>query len=398
LFLDVDAAPFLAFEMLSLRRAGMDVTVAGSREIPRALLSGEFADLAAYEVVLPWFGREALAAGLHYAATRPLRTLGALTAAIAAYVTEPAHLAKLLGTLGWTLAAARWAERHGIEHLHANWAHLPASSAWIASRLTGLPFSFSGHAGRDLFRTTALLGRKVREARFVVVCNRAAGDQLAAHGGRESAVKIRVCHHGVDLERFRPRPAPTGELVLSVGNLDPAKGFDLMLHATALLRRQRPGLRYRIVGEGPERGRLEALIGALGVAEAVTLAGALRGDALVEAYRQASVFVVPSRLLSNGGRDGLPNVLLEAMASGVPAVGSSVAAIPEAIEHERTGLLVPPEDPRALAAAIGRLLDDRTLAERLTRAARERVLTDFDRRRNVARYCSLFSSSEKSPG
>ncbi|MGH7897069.1 MAG: glycosyltransferase, partial [Candidatus Binatia bacterium] len=324
LFLDVDGAPFLSFEMLSLQRAGAAVAFAGSRAIPKALKSGEFESLAPGELVLSWLGLRTLSALGRYSLTRPIRLFGALATAFRAYAREPAYLAKLAATLLWTLAVARWAETHGVEHLHANWAHLPATGAWFASRLTGLPFSFSGHAGRDLYRTTALLPEKVRDARFVTVCNRAAAEQLRRLCGADAAAKVRVCHHGIDLRRFRPGPALARDFALSVGNLDPAKGFDVMIRAMAILRRKWPRLRYRIVGEGAERARLEALAAELRLDDCVTLEGALHGDRLVDAYRQAAVFVAPSRLLDNGGRDGLPNVLLEAMATGIPAVGSNV--------------------------------------------------------------------------
>ncbi|MGH7820320.1 MAG: glycosyltransferase family 4 protein, partial [Candidatus Binatia bacterium] len=273
---------------------------------------------------------------------------------------------------------------------HANWAHLPATSAWIASRLTGIPFSFSAHAGRDLFRTSALLRVKLRDASFAIACNDAARARLIEAVGREAAHKVHVCYHGVDLERFQLRSETDGAYLLSVGNLDAAKGFDVAVRSlTALRGRDVP---YRIVGAGKERDALAALAARLGLGAVVDLAGVLHGAQLVEAYRGARVFLAPSRILPDGGRDGLPNVVLEAMAVGVPVVASNVAALPEAIVHERTGLLVASEDEAALSAAIVRLLDDRELRERLVRAARERVVRTFDRARNVEHFCSFFES------
>jgi glycosyltransferase involved in cell wall biosynthesis len=313
--------------------------------------------------------------------------------ALASHLAEPLALAKLVVTLGWTLAVARLAQREGFAHVHANWAHLPATSAWIVSRLTGIPFSFSAHAGRDLFRTEALLARKLAEARFAVACNGEAKRRLEAAGpGR---VVLRP--HGVDLERFRPRSG-SGSGVLSVGNLDPAKGFDVAVEALAALRREGRNVSWRVVGSGPERKRLARLARRLGVSEAFELAGRLEGEGLVRAYAAAAVFAAPSRILPNGGRDGLPNVVLEAMAVGVPVVASAVAALPEIVEDGRTGLLVPPEDPRALARAVARLLDDRALGERLARQARERVERDFDLKRTSFGFASLFLEPEERRG
>jgi glycosyltransferase involved in cell wall biosynthesis len=363
------------------------VWYSGFRPIPERLKTGELEPLRDREIRFPR-GGAAFAGSLSENAVAKLRPVGA---ALRAYAGEPSYLAKLLASLGWTFAAARWVKRERIGHIHANWAHLPATSAWIVSRLTGVPYSFSAHAGRDLFRTSALLGEKTREARFVVVCNHVAKERLIEVGGGNVGGKIHVCAHGVDLERFSPGGKRERSGLLSVGNLDPAKGFDVMIRALGGLRETGVELRYRIVGEGPERRRLETVAEESGVAALVELGGRLEGDALVEAYRKAAVFVAPSRLLPGGGRDGLPNVVVEAMACGAPVVGSRIAAIPEAIEHESTGLLVSPEDPLALAGAVRRMVDDSNLAGQLADAARARVAEQFDRARNVKRFIALFA-------
>ncbi|MGH7820355.1 MAG: glycosyltransferase, partial [Candidatus Binatia bacterium] len=391
LFFDVDGAPFLSWEMAALVRAGHEITVCGSRGIAPPWKSGEFEPIRSREIALRLFDGRALAALAYYFAARPLRTLAALATAVLAYLREPAYLLKLLASLGWTLSACRWAELHAIDHVHANWAHLPATSAWIVWRLTGIPFSFSGHAGRDLFRTKALLGKKVLDARFVVVCNHEARARVLAVAGDEAGARVHVHHHGVDIESFATAPAAP-EYLLSVGTLAPAKGFDLAIRAVAALREEGRTLRYRIVGDGEERRRLEALATELGVRGQVDFSGRMEGEALTDAYRRAVALLAPSRLLADGGRDGLPNVVVEAMAAGVPVIASGVAAIPEAIDDGRSGILVPPEDVYALAAAVRNLLETEPESRRrLAAAARERVRRDFDRRRTVEGYCSLFA-------
>ena len=390
LFLDVDGAAFSAFEMASLLDNGRDLAWIGLRAIREELKSGEFQRLSGAEIRLPWVGRETLASLLRCLATRPARTVTTLGVVLAAYAREPRYLSKCLATLAWSFSVARWAEKNDVEHIHANWAHLPATSAWIVSRLIGLPYSFSAHAGADLFRTSALLRQKIADARFIVVCNRAAEKRLRDLSPSHAA-KIHLCYHGIDLHRFQAGPRPSEGYLLSVGNLDPAKGFDLMIRAVASLCDRGRNSTYRIVGEGPERKRLEGLIRELGLGERVRLSGELRSEALVEAYHRASVFVAPSRILPSGGRDGLPNVILEAMACGIPVVGTNVAGIPEAVVHEQTGLLADAENPAALADAVERLLVDQELAERVTRAGRELVAHRFDRAQNVTRFCGLFS-------
>lgn len=392
LFLDVDGAAFSAFEMAALLDNGRDVAWAGLRAIREDLKSGELQELCGAEVRLPWIGRETLTSLLRCLAAHPARTVATLGIVLAAYAREPRYWSKCLATLSWSFSVARWAEENDVEHLHANWAHLPATSAWSVSRLTGLPYSFSAHAGADLFRTSALLRQKIADARFIVVCNRAAESRLRELSPSQAA-KIHLCYHGIDLHRFQAGPRPSEGYLLSVGNLDPAKGFDLMIRAVALLRERGKNSTYRIVGEGPERKRLEGLICELGLGERVRLSGELRSEALVDAYHRASVFVAPSRILPSGGRDGLPNVILEAMACGIPVVGTNVAGIPEAVVHEQTGLLAAAENPVALADAVERLLVDQELAERMRRAGREQVAHRFDRSKNVARFRNLFSAA-----
>jgi glycosyltransferase involved in cell wall biosynthesis len=394
LCLDVDGAPFVSFEMASLVSRGHDVRFAGSRSIPALLKSGEFAALGDREVQLSRFGPAALGAALRFLIGKPGKTVTALVVAVVAYCREPGYLWKLLGSLGWTFAAARYAETEHVEHVHGNWAHLPATSAWMVSRLTGLPFSFSAHAGRDLYRTTALLDCKLAEARFAVVCNRTGVERLREFAPPRDRAKVHLHFHGVDLERFRPVARPPGGYVLSVGNLEPVKGLDVMIRAMGELHRSGRAVRYRIVGGGPERERLAALAAGLGVADRVELAGPMAGPDLVAAYQGAALLVMPSRVLANGGRDGLPNVIVEAMASGVPVVATAVGAIGEAVVDGETGLLVPPEDPAALAAAIARVLEDGTLAERLARAARRLVVDRFDRQRCVEGFCDLFGAPQ----
>lgn len=389
LFLDVDGASFSAYEMLELGRRGHAIALAAFRRLSREVTVGEFAALPALALALPRAGVGALARTI---AARPRAAAAVVATALAEHRREPAYFARLVASLPWTFALARFANERRIDQIHANWAHLPATSAWIVSRLTGIPYSFSGHAGRDLFRTRSLLRAKVEHARFVVVCNAAAERRIREVAGAPLD-NLHLVYHGVDLDRFRFAAPAAGASVLSVGALDPAKGFDLMIRAVALLGARGRGVRYRIAGEGSERARLESLVRELGVGDRVTLLGQVDGGALVDEYHAAAVFAAPSRILDGGGRDGLPNVVLEAMACGVPVVAADVAGIPEAVAHETTGLLVPPENPGDLAGAVERLLADRALARRVAGAARDSVVRRFDRRKNVERFCALFADS-----
>lgn len=279
----------------------------------------------------------------------------------------------------------------GVTHLHAHFASSATTVAHLLHRLTGLPYSFTAHA-KDIFRHAVdrgSLGRKLGAARFAVTVSDFNQRHLADLPGAERLVRI---YNGLDLERFRaggqaPDAVP---LVLGVGRLVEKKGFDDLIRASACLSTDGVDHRCRIVGSGEEAARLAVLAEGLGAGHA-SLDGPLPREALLELYPRASVFAAPCVVGADGNRDGLPTVLIEAMALGVPVVATPVTGIPELVVHEETGLLVPERDPAALAAAIRRLLADRALAARLAAAARARVEAHFDLGRNVSALHRLFA-------
>lgn len=257
-----------------------------------------------------------------------------------------------------------------VQGVHGYFAHLPAEVAEAAARRLGVRFGFSVHA-RDARKVASVeLARRAARAACVVACNAdVAADVRRAGGAAE------VAPHGVDLERFRPlRRAPAGPLrLLAVGRLVEKKGFHVLVEAVARLRLP---FRLRIVGEGPERSRL---------AGRVELAGPLTHAELPAEYAAADIVVVPSVADADGDRDGLPNVVLEAMASSRPVVASDVGAIATAVGRE-TGMLVPPGDAEALARALDFLAAHRDVRERMGVMARARVERDFDLLRCSERF------------
>ena len=302
--------------------------------------------------------------------------------------------------------AARLA-REDARHLHATFAHGPAAIAHQVHLLTGLPFSFAAHAKDIYVSDPEQLARRAAAAEFMLVCSESARTDLAGIVG-PAADRIRLHYHGVDALRFHPggtasdtpiaagdRP-PRGERpalgerpfrLLAAGRLVEKKGYPVLLDALTLLARDGHAVTCRIVGAGPLRADLEAKAKALGIAGTISFDGALSHEDVADAYRDADAFVQCSLVLPDGDRDGVPNVVLEAMASGLAVIASDVAGIPEAVIDGMTGFLVPPSDPAAVADRIARLVESPTLAHRLGTAGRSRVLERFDRAsavRNVA--------------
>jgi glycosyltransferase involved in cell wall biosynthesis len=283
-------------------------------------------------------------------------------------------------------------EQAGVARLHAHFAHGATDVALLTSQLTGIPFGFTAHA-RDIYTSSpSLLTRKIQAAQTVVTCTRANLDHLCELAGPDHVGKIHLVYHGVDLEKFRPAEAPPQTdppLLLSAGRLVAKKGFCDLLQACARLRKDGVRIRCVIVGEGPERARLERLRRELGLEGCVELPGSASQETLAELYRQARLFALPCQILADGDRDGIPNVLVEAMASGLPVVSSRLSGIPELVEDGANGLLVEQRSIAALAAALARLLDDADLRSRLGRRARADVEKQFDSTANAQWLASL---------
>jgi colanic acid/amylovoran biosynthesis glycosyltransferase len=202
-------------------------------------------------------------------------------------------------------------------------------------------------------------------------------------------------YNGLDLRRFQSNGAASDEppLVLAVGRLIEKKGFDVLIRACALLRADGVGFHCVIVGKGELADDLQRLVSAFDLDQHVELAGPLPREKLLELFPRASVVAAPCVVGSDGNREGLPTVLTEAMALKVPVVATPVTGIPELVEDERTGLLVPERDPPALAGAIRRLIEEPETARRLAAAGRARVERDFDLQANVRELRTLFEAA-----
>ncbi len=314
----------------------------------------------------------------------PLRYAGAFGRAIfwAGISLAPYAVSKQFARAGFLAAVCR---RSGARHIHAHFANTPTSVARFASLMTGIPFSFTAHA-KDLYLTAPrLIQRKARAATFIATCTGYNARYLQGLLGSDGADKVQLVYHGIDLPLLamrRERPGRSGQpgpkTILSVGRLVPKKGHDDLIEACGRLHAAGHDIRCRIVGEGPLRADLAALIARLRLTGRVSLEGAMTHARLIDLYREADLFALAPRIAENGDRDGIPNVIAEAMAIGVPVVSTDVSGIPEIVRHEKTGLLVPPHDPAALAGALAGLIAEPERAAALARRARGLLEREFD--------------------
>jgi glycosyltransferase involved in cell wall biosynthesis len=282
-----------------------------------------------------------------------------------------------------------------IRHLHAHFCHTTTTVTMLASKMCGAPFSFTAHA-KDIYREDMnpgdLLSVKMRRAKFVVTCTKANQEYLDRF--RPAATPLYAIYHGLDLALFNrskdvePRFPP---LILSVGRMVEKKGFTYLVEACRILKDRGYEFECRIVGGADQFAEtIKNLIEQLKLDHVVSLHDAVTQEELRLIYEEATIFALPCQVIENGDRDGIPNVLVEAMAMELPVVSTEISGIPELIDHRFNGLLVPERDSEALAAAIEELLNSRELRLGLGRAACEKVRSDFDAQKNVLRLKEVF--------
>lgn len=295
--------------------------------------------------------------------------------------------------------------RAGVTHLHVHWATYPATVALVVKRALGIPFSISAHA-YDIYMIQRMLPAKVAEARWVFTCAETNAAYLRSLSAAKDRAKIIVSYHGVDVERFAPpaqRPQNARLRVLSCGQLERYKGMHLLIEACGKLHAQGLPIECRIVGEGPYRSILEEQIERLGLADVVHLAGARPHAELARMLAESDVFALASELGGKSGRrDVIANVIVEAMATGLPVITTRIPGAEELVEDGVSGLLVRPNRADEVATALRRLALAPEERQRIGAAARAKVVRDFDNSKNVREMAAALieatASSPTAPG
>jgi glycosyltransferase involved in cell wall biosynthesis len=372
---------FILREVQGLRALGLRVEVASVNAPDREphLMTPEEREEAVRTYGIKRHGLPGALMALAWAlATRPLKLARTLTGALAF-----GRGLKRLYALAYAVEAAmvlRWMSRRELHHLHVHFGNEAAAVGTLTRMLGGQGLSITIH-GPDEFDDVKgqRLSHKVEMADRVVCISQFARSQLMRLTHPVQWPKLHLCRLGVDPQRYVP--AGTREAgpvrLLSVGRLAPAKGQLLLVQACAALYREGLDFELRIVGDGPDRERLEDAVRCLGLGGRVHFTGALNQTQVRAELARADAFALPSLA------EGIPVVLMEAMASGVPCVTSPVNGIPELIEHERTGLLATPGDVKALASQLRRLLGNAALRQQLAQAGRDQVEQHFHHDRNV---------------
>jgi glycosyltransferase involved in cell wall biosynthesis len=372
---------FILREIRILRSLGFDIRVVSIRppdRRPDALSAEEAEEYGLTQFVLGSGAFQIAAIHARTFFTRPFRYLITLAFALRLAGWDIPVAARHVFYFAEAVVAGHRFLAGRVRHAHT---HFSSTVMLLVSRLFPISFSMTIHGPEEFDDTVAFhLAEKVAASRLVAAISRFAASQVMRASDPDQWYKIRTAPLGVDADAFAPRPAPGGFEILCVGRLAPVKAHLVLIGAIArLVAAGRKDLRLVLVGDGPSRPAIEKEIAHRDLKDYVRVEGSLNHDRVLEFYRRASVFALASFA------EGVPVVLMEAMAMQVPCVATWVAGVPELIRNEVDGLLVAPADEAALAAAIARLMDDPEFAARLGRSGRERVIECYSVASNVQR-------------
>ncbi|MCB0170648.1 MAG: glycosyltransferase [Anaerolineae bacterium] len=385
---------FVYREVMALRSFGLDVETFATWQPKITELSEEAKPLVQdtfYIFPLNWL--QFFLSHVVFLFTRPRRYLSTLWFCLTRYHSSFKNRWRTTMHFAQAVYLAQAVERSHIQHLHVHFALNATTLAMVISRLSDISFSFTAHAN-DIFANPILLPEKIKAAQFVIVIsefNRKFLQTIVPD--HVIAQKTHVVHCGIDVTAFAPPSKVIHDqpLMLAVGRLVEKKGYPHLIRACKVLVQQGYRFECLIIGGGPEEQRLQQLVIDHRLEDYVRLEGVVFQEKMKDYLSRADICVLPCVVASDQDMDGIPNTLMEAMAMEIPVVSTTISGIPELIEHEKTGLLVPPENEEALAEALARLLDDDTLRRVLGTAGRKKVVAEFEIEKNSRVLLDIFN-------
>lgn len=290
--------------------------------------------------------------------------------------------------------------RSHIGHLHGHFAHSPTSVTMFAAKLSGLPFSFTAHA-KDIYTSNReQLREKINKAEFVVTCTQHNVEYLQELAGTTSTPIHRI-YHGIDLQLFTSKGASLAPMppykLLTVARITEKKGLPNIYRALKLLKERGLDFQHTLIGDGDDRDDILSLIQDLNLGQCCHWLGTQTHNEVLQQFRTSDLFILGCQIAKNGDRDGIPNVLVESLAMGVPAVSTTVSAIPELLINGSTGLTVDPLDVEAMANAIEKILTDHALREEIITKGQQYVAENFNNKQWVVQLADLFQKCAPLP-
>lgn len=400
---------FVYREVLALRGLGLKIDTFATWRPDEQQLSAEAKALVAETTyIFPTTWQRLLRCHLTWLVKQPWRYLATLFFCLRHSAGSPRNMLRTLFHFGEAICLADDVVRQQIDHLHVHFALNATTLAMIVARLTGVPYSFTAHAN-DIFANPILLPQKIEAARFIVAISdynvRFLRNFMARHapGARDPRrraeilaaldAKLEVVRCGIDVMHFAPphqRPPTTRPVILAIGRLVEKKGYPYLVDACKLLADQGYEFDCYIVGDGPDADALARKVAKHKLEKFVHLEGVVFQEGLKGYLDKADIVVLPCVVARDGDMDGIPNSLMEGMAMEIPAVSTQISGIPELIQHNQTGLLVPPNDAMSLAGALAQLLADESLRARLGKAGRAKVVAEYEIHKNTHQLMDIF--------
>jgi glycosyltransferase involved in cell wall biosynthesis len=383
------SATFIYKEALELKKRGLPIKTFAIRKPPLDEISKECHGLRETTTyLLPANIIKFIGAHLYFLLKHPLRYFGTL---IFLLTRKFNHKLKdryrtILHFCEGVLLAKLLTEDDDICHIHVHYAAHPASVAIAASKLTGIPFSFTAHA-YDIWIDRLFIEDKVNAARFAIACTKYGREQILKNNGIIDPKKLVTIYHGIDTEKFAPRETPTRNsktTILHVGRLSEEKAQANIILACKILKRDHYDFQCLIIGDGPLYNDLKGLIVQNDLDDQVKLVGKVFQEEIIDYYAKADMFVLSSY------RENMPNVLVESMSMGIPTIATAIAAIPELIQDGENGLLVEPNNIEQLAQAMKRLIDKKEFAQQIAQNGRNTVLDKFDHNDSLDQLIELY--------
>lgn len=384
---------FILYEILALQHEGLEVAIFPLQRQAVRVMHPEAEALMAQVRFLPFISLSLIAVNLRCLLRQPLTYLRTWWEVLCGTWGSVNYFLGALVFFPKAVGIARQCEALGVTHLHAHFANHPALVAFIVYRLTGIDYSFTAH-GSDIHKCQQMLAKKFSHSRFTVMISQYNKRFFDRHTGMDGGDKMPVIHCGIDSAIFHPveRPVIIGQPVqlLCVASFREVKGQRYLIAACERLMRRGIEFRLHLAGDGPQRGAIERQIRLGGLSRHIILHGALIRPKVIELLRHSDIFVLTSYHTPSGNREGIPVVIMEAMASGLPVVASDLSGIPELVADRQTGLLARPQDSKHIAAQLAQLINNAAMRRVMGQAGREKVQAEFELQHNVRQLIARF--------
>ncbi len=385
---------FIMREMYWIRKHNVDINIFSLLSPKHTIVQEQAKELLPYAHYSSFLSLNVIKAQFYFLFRSPSRYVKAFIKTVWQTHREFSVLLRALFVFPKSVYFAQQMEKLGIEHIHAHFVWLEGIAAGIAKDLLGTTFTIHPHAFGLFMRDQKDVRAELQNASGVVTVSTHHREYIADLCPVIEQKDIDIVHYGLEVDRYKPssKQSQNGKVIriVSVGDLREKKGPEYLVDACALLAKRGYHFQCDFVGHGVLQKKLQAQIDSLGLRDNVTLCGAQGLPYVLQKYQESDIFALPCVIAQSGDRDGMPNVLIEAMACELPVVTTPVAGIPDLVIHEETGLLVKERDVSTLADALENLIVDKDLRERLGRQARIKVLEGFQIQNSTEKLVNIF--------